>query len=226
MKNNILVVVAHPDDEVLGCGGTIAKHILEGDTVNLIVMSNGEDARIDKTNIKKRIQLRDLSLDKSSKILGINKIFKFDLPDNKFDSIPLLDLIQTIEPLIKKIRPDIIYTHYANDLNIDHQLVALSVNTICRPSFIKKMPKKIYSFEILTSTELNYTSKNQFRPNYFVDITKTFKTKIKAFKQYKSEIREFPNGRSLKGIEVLSNYRGLSCGFKNAEAFILLNEIS
>jgi LmbE family N-acetylglucosaminyl deacetylase len=226
MKNNILVVVAHPDDEALGCGGTIAKHILKGDTVNLIVLSNGEDSRVNKKNLQNKIKLRNYALQNSSKILGINKIFKFDFPDNKFDTIPLLDLIQTIEPLIKKIKPDIIYTHYINDLNIDHQIVALSINTICRPSFIKKMPKKIYSFEILTSTELNYTNLNQFNPNYFVDITKTFKLKIKAIKQYKSEIMNFPNGRSIKGVEVLSNYRGLSCGFKNAEAFVLLKEIS
>ncbi len=226
MKNNILVVVAHPDDEVLGCGGTIAKHILNGDTVNLIVMSDGESSRTNIKNIKKKINLRIKSLEKSSQILGINKIFKFNFPDNKFDSLPLLDIIQKIEPLIKKIKPDIIYTHYINDLNIDHRIVAMSINTICRPSFIKKMPKKIFSFEVLSSTELNFMNNNQFNPNYFVDISKTFKLKIKAIKQYKSEIRDFPNGRSLKGIEVLSNYRGLSCGFKNAEAFILLKELS
>ena len=204
MKNNILVVVAHPDDEVLGCGGTIAKHILNGDTVNLIVMSDGESSRTNIKNIKKKINLRIKSLEKSSQILGINKIFKFNFPDNKFDSLPLLDIIQKIEPLIKKINPDIIYTHYINDLNIDHRLVAMSINTICRPSFIKKMPKKILSFEVLSSTELNFMNNNQFNPNYFVDVSKTFKLKIEALKQYKSEIRDFPNGRSLKGIEVLS----------------------
>ena len=225
MKNKILVIVAHPDDEVLGCGGTIIKHSQNGDSIDLIVMSNGEDARINKKDIHKKIKQRYNALEKSSKILGINNIYKFDLPDNKFDSLPLLEIVQKIEPLIIKLKPDIIYTHYFNDLNIDHSCVSKAINTICRPSFLKKMPNKIYSFEILSNTELNFLD-NQFKPNYFVNIKKTFNLKLKAMKQYKQELKDYPNGRSLKGIEVLSNYRGLSAGFEHAEAFILLKEIS
>ena len=225
MKNKILVIVAHPDDEVLGCGGTILKHSLNGDSVDLIVMSNGEDARIDKKDIHKKIKLRYNALEKSSKILGINNVYKFNLPDNKFDTLPLLEIIQKIEPLIIKLEPDIIYTHYLNDLNIDHVYVSRAVNTICRPTFLKKMPNKIYSFEILSNTELSLLE-NQFKPNYFVNIKKTFNLKLKAIKQYKKELKDYPNGRSLKGIEVLSNYRGLSAGFEHAEAFMLLKEIS
>ena len=227
MKNKVLVIVAHPDDEVLGCGGTIAKHVMNGDRVELIVLSDGESSRVNnQSKTKKNIEKRLLSLKQSSEILGISKIIKFKFPDNQFDSLPILNIIQSIESYVLKYKPNIVYTHYINDLNVDHRIVAKSVNTIFRPSFIRKMPNKIYSFEVLSSTELNFVESNQFKPNYYVDISKTFKIKLRAFKRYKSELRDFPNGRSEKGIEVLSNYRGLCSGLKFAEAFILLKELS
>lgn len=226
MKNKILVISAHPDDEVLGCGGTIAKHSLSGSIVEQIFISDGESAReiISNKNKKKKIHYRLNAAKKAAKILGIKNTTSINFPDNKLDSIPMLEIVKEIEKKIFKFKPKVIFTHSDLDLNIDHQIVSRAVMTACRP--INNLSvKEIYFFEVLSSSEWSYKSKKSFIPNYFVDISKTINIKIKAFKSYKKEIKKFPHSRSIEGIRILSQYRGMMAGIKNAESFFMKRKI-
>ena len=227
MKNKILIVSAHPDDEVLGCGGTAAKHSLSGERVEQVFVSDGESSRdkFSKKNKQKTINSRLLASKKAAKILGIKNTTSINFPDNKLDSVPLLEIIKEIEKKIFQFKPTIIYTHSDLDLNIDHQIVSRAVMTACRP--INNLSvKEIYFFEVLSSSEWGHKSKKSFMPNYFVDISKTINLKIKAFKFYKKEIKKYPHSRSIEGVKILSKYRGLMIGVKNAEAFFMKRKIS
>ncbi len=216
MNKKILVVAAHPDDEVLGCGGTIAKHVLNKDLVHIIFMSDGVSSRknYSKSNLRSRLKASKLA----QSILGISSANYFNFPDNKMDSIPLLNIVQKLETVIKKFKPEIIYTHHYNDLNVDHKITHTSVITACRPQ-PKFSVREIYGFEVLSSTEWSPVNKHQFKPNFFVDITKQIATKMKALKAYKKEMRAKPHSRSIKHVEVIAQHRGYSVGVDMAEAF-------
>ena len=216
MNTNILIVVAHADDESLGCGGTIARHVDEGDNVAIIFMTNGVSSRIeiDSGDIESRQSTMMLAM----KNLGVNNITCFDFPDNKMDSVPLLDVTKSIENIIDTFQPTIVYTHFAHDLNIDHRITHQAVMTACRPQKQSSI-SKIFSFEVLSSTEWNSPSVESFSPQYFVDINKYWDKKLQALNCYKEELRVFPHSRSIECIEALAIYRGCTNGMKKAEAF-------
>ena len=213
---NILVVAAHPDDEALGCGGTIAKHVSEGDNVYSIFMSDGVKSRANYTEIKINSRMEASKLAQS--ILGIKNSYFFEFEDNKMDKIALLDVVQKIEPIIHDLKPSIIYTHYHNDLNVDHQITHKAVMTACRP-IPNFSVKEIYGFEVLSSTEWSSAYHSSFNPKTFVDISKHFKIKIEALKAYEEEMRDPPHTRSIKHAEVLAQHRGFNVGIFLAEAF-------
>ena len=168
---NILVIASHPDDEILGCGGTLSKLKTEGAKISAVFLSDGESAR-KNSDIKKLILNRKNQAKKAGNIVGIKKIYFGSFPDNSMDSIPILKIIQFIEKHIKKIKPDTIFTHFESDLNIDHQITSKAVTTACRPTKNQTV-KSIFFFEILSSSEWNISSKSKsFKPNYFVDIKK------------------------------------------------------
>ena len=216
-KENILIVAAHPDDEILGCGGSIIK-LKNNCTINTIFMTNGVSSR--KGASKKHILRRKTQCLKLFKHLKINKPIFFNLPDNQMDKIPILKIVKRLEKYIKLLKPSTIFTHYENCLNVDHKKTFEAVITACRP--INNHPiKKILSFEIPSSTEWNVGKKNIFVPNYFVDITNVINKKIESIKFYKDEIRKYPHSRSLKLIKSLASYRGASSGVRYAEAFYL-----
>lgn len=212
----ILVVAAHPDDEVLGCGGTIAKHISKKDKVFVIFMANGVGSRnlVSKKDLKDRMTSSKLA----KNILGITSCYHLNFPDNKMDSIPLLKIVQKLELMIKKINPEIIYTHHAGDLNIDHKITNAAVMTACRP-LPNSSIKQIYGFEILSSTEWATPLESSFKPTFFNDFSKFKKKKIEAIKAYNSEMRNEPHSRSIKHVEILAQHRGYSIGVELAEAF-------
>jgi len=216
MNKNILVIVAHADDESLGCGGTIARHIDEGDNVAIAFMTNGVSARLEINNseIDTRQSAMNLAMDR----LGVKDITCFDFPDNKMDSVPLLEVTQSIEKVINTFQPIIIYTHFAQDLNIDHRITHQAVMTACRPQ-MHYCVKKILTFEVLSSTEWNSPALEVFSPQYFVDINKYWDKKLQALKCYEDELRVFPHSRSIECIEALATYRGCTNGMKKAEAF-------
>lgn len=216
MNKAVLVIAAHPDDESIGCGGTIAKHVLAGDDVAVVFMTNGESSR--ENTISANITNRSKDCDEALKVLGINNVLNFDFPDNMMDQVPLLEVTKSIETAIYKFKPSIVYTHFAEDLNVDHRITHQAVMTACRPQSWSPV-KSIYCFEVLSATEWNSNTKSKFNPNRFVDISDVWPTKLLALDKYSKELRPFPHSRSIETIEALSIYRGATVGLKKAEAF-------
>jgi LmbE family N-acetylglucosaminyl deacetylase len=219
MKNKILIVSAHPDDEVLGCGGTVARLVKEGYQAYTLILGEGITSRDEKRDRAKReteIQKLKDQAKKANKIIGVEEVFMYDFPDNRFDTVPLLDIVKVIEKIKNDIKPDIIFTHYGKDLNIDHQITYKAVITATRP-VVGEPVKEIYSFEVPSSTEWNFPL--SFSPDVFFDISETIDIKIKALEEYKTELREYPHPRSLEGIKINAQSWGLKIGVKYAEVF-------
>ena len=217
MKNKrILVIAAHPDDEILGCGGTISK-LKNENFIEVLFMTNGVSAR---GNNKKQILRRRKACLNLFKYLSLPIPKNFNFPDNAMDKIPLLKIVKKIEQKIKDYRPDTIITHYSHCLNIDHKITYEAVITACRP-LIGLSVKKILSFEIPSSTDWALYKGKNFQPNYFIDISEHLKNKINLIKFYKEELRSYPHSRSIPSIKALASVRGVSCGVKYAEGFYL-----
>lgn len=212
---NILVIAAHPDDEVLGMGGTIKKMSKMKNKVHLCVVSEGASAQYKD---KKMIKQRQESCIKSSKILGISKIDFLDFQDMRLDDIPHLEINQALEKIISKIKPKFVFTTPNNDLNKDHSIVFESSLVATRPHNTKV--KKLISYEIPGLTN------SPFIPNLYENIFSELKIKIEAFKCYKSEVNKFPHPRSIEVINSISKIRGMESGLKNAEAFKIIRDIS
>ena len=225
-KKKVLICVEHSDDETFGCAGTIINHVQNKDKVYALYMTDGVSSRNNK-NREKQIALRKKNSLKVSKFLGFKWLNDYCglFPDNQMDKVEILKIIKIIEKAKKKINPNIIYTHFPDDLNVDHRKVAEATLTAFRPQ-AGEVWEQILSFEVPSSTDYSYFKKNKiFNPNVIIDISKNWKKKIKALKFYKSEIKKFPNSRSIKGIEILAKYRGTQNGLKYAEAFQLIKEI-
>jgi len=219
-KSRILIIAAHPDDEILGCGGTILK-LKKTHQIKTVFLTNGISARSKSKNAMAIRKKECLDLFKSLKI--DNPIF-LNLPDNQLDKIPLLKIIKKLEQVIKEYKPYTVFTHFENCLNIDHQIAFKATITACRP--LKEISvKKILSYEVLSSTDWAQFQKKNFQPNWFYDISAEIKEKISSLKYYKSELRKYPHSRSLKAIESLAKIRGVSSGCKFAEAFMLIRNI-
>jgi LmbE family N-acetylglucosaminyl deacetylase len=215
----VLSIVAHPDDEVLGCGGTIARLSKKGNEIYVLILGEGITSRDDirdKQKRKSEILALRRQAEEANKLLGIKKIFFYDFPDNRFDTVPFLDIVKVIEKIKNQIKPEIIFTHYEKDLNIDHQITYKAVITAARP-LEEETVKEIYSFEIPSSTEWTYPL--SFSPNMFYDISETIDVKIKALKEYKSELKKYPYPRSLEGVELTAKNWGMKVGLNYAEAF-------
>ena len=212
---NILVIASHPDDEVLGMGGTIKKLSKLGHKIFLCVVSDGS-AGVKKKDLM--IKARKQACLKSSKILGINKVEFLDLPDMMLDDIPQLEINQKLEKIIKTFKPSVVYTTPYSDFHKDHQKVHECTLVATRP--VASNVKQVYSYEIPG------TVKTAFFPNYFENISKELSSKINAFKCYKTEIQKFPHPRSPESIENLAIHRGIEAGLKKAEAFKLIRFIS
>ena len=227
MTKRILVVAAHPDDEVLGCGGTIAKHANQGDEVYCLILGEGITSRYSQPREATEEELKQLKseAEQAANILGIKKVFFRDFPDNRFDTVPLLEIVKAIEEVKDEVKPDIIYTHHQGDLNIDHQITFKAALTACRPLKGESV-KEIYSFEIPSSTEWNSPDAGTyFIPNVFVDISVNFDKKIEALKAYKGESREYPHPRSPRAVELIARRWGVSVGRELVEAFRLVRWI-
>ena len=226
---NILVVAAHPDDEVLGCGGAIAKHTQNGDQVHILILAEGATSRNpnrDRQLFASELSTLETAAHQASKILGVDSLFLYDFPDNRMDSCDLLDIIKVIEQAIDQYQPQIVYTHHAGDVNIDHQLIHRATVTACRPIPNQSVQTLLF-FEIPSSTEWQTSgSALPFIPNWFVDISETLECKLKALEIYESEMRPYPHPRSLEAVEYLARWRGATIGVKAAEAFILGRNLS
>lgn len=230
MNQTVLVIAAHPDDEVLGCGGTIARHVAEGDEVHILIMAEGLTSR-DQTRDVEAKQEELSALAQTAKnaggLLGASSVDLLAFPDNRMDSLPLLDIIKEVEVKLGQIKPTVVYTHYQGDLNIDHQITHQAVVTACRPQPGQTVHTLLF-FEIPSSTDWQIVGcGNTFAPNWIVDISgfdgpfSFLDKKLKALDFYESEMRPFPHARSLEAVENLARRRGASVGIECAEAFVL-----
>jgi len=217
VSKTVLICAAHPDDEVLGCGGVIARHVAEGAKVYILCFTDGEAARLGgDTRIAARHQMAMMAAD----ILGAQAPFFFTFEDQRLDTKPLLILIRGIEQYASNIQPNIVYTHHAGDLNSDHRIVTQAVMTAFRPLPGSSI-EAIYGYEVLSSTE--WSIDNAFVPQRFVSID--LGTKKSALSEYAYEMRDFPHARSMSTVISLAKFRGSSAGLWAAEAFTVLREV-
>lgn len=223
MNNTILVIAAHPDDEILGCGATMAKHARQGDTVHVVILAEGATSRDMNRDRDKRID--DLSklanaAHLAKEVLGVTSLALHDFPDNRMDSVDRLDIIKAVESYIDTYHPAIVYTHHGGDLNIDHRIVHEAVVTACRP-IPSHSVRTLLFFEVPSSTEWQVPgSAPAFMPDWFVDASETLDVKLKAYSAYQTEIRPWPHARSLEAVRHLAHWRGASVGIDAAEAFV------
>jgi LmbE family N-acetylglucosaminyl deacetylase len=224
MTDSVAVVAAHPDDEVLGCGGTLARMATEGRAVHILLLADGETSRRDDADQdpdSRKIAARKVAAEKACKVLGCASVEVLTLPDNRLDGLVLLDVVKQVEEFLLRHRPSTVFTHHAGDVNIDHQVVHAAVVTACRP-LPKYHVQELLFFEVPSSTEWRPVgSAEPFVPNWFVDISTTIEKKLQALEIYGSELRAFPHPRSLKAVSALATWRGATVGVDAAEAFIL-----
>lgn len=223
---NVLVIAAHPDDELLGVGGAVRRFADQGIICRAVIVGEGITSRSEKRNDADTNELAMLKEDarKAASVVGYETIDFCDLPDNRLDGMELLDVIKVVSKYVKKYKPDTIFTHHHGDLNIDHRIVCEAVITACRPVgdyFVEK----IYSFETPSSTEWNYTYEEPFTPNAYIDVTDTVEAKVEGMKCYRSESTVFPHPRSAEALRALATFRGSNVGMEKAEAFMLLREV-
>ena len=214
----ILIIAPHPDDEVLGCGGTVAKHSKQGDEVYLCIVTKAYLPDWSEEFIKNRPK----EIEKANKILGIKKTYFLDYPTVKLDTIPQKELNNSISKVVAEVKPEIVYIPHKGDVNKDHRLIFEASLVATRPQDHKI--KKILSYECLSETEWGQPIE-PFTPTVYVDISDTIKTKIGAMKAYESEIKQYPHPRSLEMINILAKMRGGVVGLNAAEAFILIREV-
>lgn len=221
----ILIIAAHPDDEVLGCGGAVAR-LSQKNSIRTLILGEGITSRNISLHEKNQA-LADLQAQckKANARLGVKKVYFENFPDNRFDSIPLLTIIKPIEAFLKKICPDIIFTHHSGDLNLDHRITQQAVLIAARPMGDNPV-KKILSFEVLSSTEWNIQdAATMFMPNTWMNITESLPIKLNAMQEYAGELCEYPHPRSIEGIKILAARRGLEVGYPYAEAFHLIRSL-
>lgn len=220
---SVLVVAAHPDDEVLGCGGTLARLAATGAAVHVAFLADGVGARAAASVLPDQTELaaRRAAAEAAGAILGVASLSFGDFPDNRLDTIPLLEIAKSVEALVSQRRPDTLLTHHCGDVNVDHRRVFEAVTVACRPQ--KDHPvRTLLAFEVASSTEWQLPgSLPPFVPSVFVDISATLDRKLRALAAYSQELRDWPHPRSLRGVEQLARWRGATVGLDAAEAFQL-----
>ncbi|PJZ43108.1 hypothetical protein CH370_01370 [Leptospira kmetyi] len=220
----ILIIAAHPDDDILGCGAFIFKHRNDCE-FRVVFIAEGSTCRFSADQIQssealKQIEIRTASAKKSLEVLGVNDYKFYDLPCGRLDQVPIIDINKIIENEIKTFKPETVMIHSETDVNNDHRIVARSLAMAARPVW-PDCDLNILSFEVLSTTEWNLT--DPFVPNLFEEISEDcLKKKWKALECYYTEIKEFPYPRSYVGLETLARYRGMQSGFKLAEAFKII----
>lgn len=224
-NKKVLIIAAHPDDEVLGCGGTIRRLIENNCKVYVLFLSEGVSARSKPGEIKdwtNDILAREAMAVKASEFLGYSIIGFMKGPNLRMNTISILDLVKYVQNFITDIKPEIVFTHHPGDLNTDHQICFNAVFTACRP-INQEFLEAIYTFEVPSSTEWSsHVNLPIFLPNYFVDIDGAIESKLNALKFYDFEMRSFPHPRSFENIRALAQIRGAEIGFNYAEAFMLI----
>tara|TARA_B100001250_G_C19798976_1_gene790088 strand:- start:1223 stop:1918 length:696 start_codon:yes stop_codon:yes gene_type:complete len=226
-SGRILIIAAHPDDDILGCGGFISKY---SDSIDfrVIFIAEGSSCRFSYSEIKTQpvqetIKFRNDNGIEALKVLGVSNFNFYNLPCGRLDQISLIEINKIIESEINEFKPDTIFTHSDNDTNNDHRIVFKSTLIATRPGS-NYFVKNLYSYEVLSSSEWNFTE--AFQPNYFQELSEEdIQKKWEALKKYKTEIKDFPYPRSYEGIKILANYRGMQSNNTYAEAFKMIRQI-
>lgn len=218
---SVLVISAHPDDEVLGCGGTIARLAREGREVYIAILGEGLTSRKaarEDADPEAIAGLADTART-VARNLGAKNLFLRSLPDNRLDTVPLLEVVKMIEDLVEEVRPEVVYTHHGGDLNVDHSVIFRATLTATRP-LKDQVAREIYTYEVPSSTEWAFQRlAPRFTPNCFVDIGETIETKLQAMETYDSEARTFPHPRSPQSLRAIARRWGSVAGMHFAEAF-------
>lgn len=222
MSKSVLVVAAHADDEALGCGGTIARHATSGDQVHVVFVADGVTSRLNAGGDE--LARRQQATEQARNILGIRSTTFLGLPDNRLDSLPLLDIVQPLEAIVARLAPELVYTHHYGDLNVDHRQTHQAVMTACRP-LPGTTVREILTFEVMSSTEWSGVGLAPFLPNLFVDIGAQLDTKMRALEAYGLEMRAPPHSRSLMHAQCLAQHHGCCVGVDAAEAFMVMRAI-
>jgi len=207
----VLVIAAHPDDELLGCGGTVALHVQHGDVVCSLIVCEGESLR----GVQQASEYQHHA-EAAAEVLGVNKVEMLRLPDQKLDTLTLTEVITPIEKVVDEFKPEVIYCQFGGDINRDHQLLFEAVLVATRPTL--PFIEAVYAFDTASSTEWAYP--RTFIPDTWVDISSTLQTKLTAMSCYKTELRDYPHPRSLKGLEYKAHAWGNQACMDAAEVFM------
>ena len=218
MKNKVLIIAVHPDDETLGCGGTLLKHKAKGDDIHWLICTS-----IDKDH--NYYETRKKEMQEVSALYGFSSIHNLQLKTMQVDEYSVSELVGKLSKVINEVQPNIIYLPFKGDVHTDHRRI-FEASYSCTKSFRYPFIKKIYMIETLSETEFSPSTKeDSFIPNVFVDISEYFDKKIEIAKIYQSEMSEHPFPRSTRNLKALATLRGATCGCEHAESFVLLKEI-
>ncbi|MCB0478272.1 MAG: PIG-L family deacetylase [Crocinitomicaceae bacterium] len=230
-NKKILLVVAHPDDELLGPGASMNRLIQDFNAiVRVLILGEGITSRSDvrdQEKWKEQLAEHKKNIESAAKQIGFEKVITYNFPDNRFDSVDLLDLIKTIEKEKEEFNPDVIFTHHGGDVNIDHKRTFEAVHTSIRPMQSENV-KMLFTFETASGTEwIPSTDERVFKPNFYVEISETnLQAKIKGMESYTFEKRSYPHPRSPESLRILAQYRGQTVGVHMAEAFCLVRSLN
>ncbi|MEW5772899.1 MAG: PIG-L deacetylase family protein [Thermodesulfobacteriota bacterium] len=219
---NVLVLAAHPDDEVLGCGGTMARLAAEGCRVSVAILGQGAASRHAPGSPEAAAEVEALQARsrEAARILGAAEVLHFGLPDNRFDSLDMLDVVKTVEDLGRRLRPEVVYAQHGGDLNVDHAVTFRAALTAFRP-LPGSTARALYAYEVASSTEWAFGQfAPAFRPDTFVDVTAFLDSKMEALAAYEGEVRPFPHPRSERAVRAQAELRGAAVGAPAAEAFV------
>lgn len=224
---NILVIAAHPDDEVLGCGGTMAKYVKQGHQVDILIVGDGITARyeekdLDLPEVQEQVARVNKNAQEAGRILGVRSVTVLGFHCCRFDTVALLSITKAIEEKIREVQPEIVYTQSCVDVNNDHALVFKATLAATRP-MLGCCVKQVLAYEVLSSTEWNFYE--PFRPNVYEEISEGVEQKIQAMEAYETEARVFPHPRSPESIKILAQKRGIEVGLPYAECFELVRDV-
>ena len=218
---NVLVISAHPDDEILGAGATLARHVDQGDQVHACVLAEGATSRYQDDMVNELVECGKQAGD----VIGFTSLRFEQLPDQRLDTLPLIEVTQLIEDLVDTVRPEVVYTHFPWDVNTDHAVVARCTWTACRP-YRFPFVRMLAAFETPSSTEWAVPGEqHRFEPQRYVDVSGTLSRKLEAMRCYRSELRDYPHPRSLRALEERAAYWGSIVGVPAAEPFLVLREL-
>jgi len=216
MKQNVLVIAAHPDDELLGCGATVAQHVINGDHVTSVIVCEGDSLRYNEANT-----LHQSQIFKAAKVLGVSDVRSLQFPDQKLETIVLTDIIDRILEIVREVKPKIVYCQYGGDVNRDHKILFEAILVATRPT--EEYIEAVYAFDTASSTEWGFP--RSFVPDTYIDVSHTLETKIKAMSEYESELRDYPHPRSLKALRYKAYAHGNHCCLEAAEAFMTVRRV-